>query len=533
MANVFLSYARTNAALAERVADVVRAAGRTIWFDRELPAHRPYGDVIASELEAADCVIVLWSHAAAESQWVRSEADRARETNKLVQARLDDTRLPMPFDQMQCVDLAGWRGGRSHPGWAQLWRSVEALIAGGAPATPAPPAPPTSPNRRLVIGGAAAAALTAGGGYFWTHRGRSQLKLDPAVMAVMQQAKLALYQTTPEGQNQAIGLFRQVIDSHPDTADAWGGLSISYAWSSHYRSASEAGALRDRARDAARQALSLDPQNARAMVGEGMAQPFIGNWQRIGTALRRASALDPHGDIVSVFLAIFLLATGRPREAALRLGELKNSEPTPAIYFTQATALWAAGQIEALDSLLVKALQLYPTHYALWFTRFYSFMFGGRTAEALAMTADLAHRPSNIEPSEIEAVADIARAIQTPSPASADAISRTWMKRAHDGVGLAENAAQFMAALGRIDDAFTVLRAYYFSEGFDCGEVRFARSAGSATPHDDRLTTFLFNPAMKPVRADPRFTALVDRLGLTAYWRASKEWPDHWKKAPR
>ena len=101
------------------------------------------------------------------------------------------------------------------------------------------------------------------------------------------------------------------------------------------------------------------------------------------------------------------------------------------------------------------------------------------------------------------------------------------MGRAHHGAGYAENAAQFMASLGQADAAFEVLRAYYFSEGFDCGEVRFESSIGSFTPRNDRQTGLLFNPAIAPLRSDPRFAKLMNDLHLTDYWRQSGVQPDY------
>jgi len=60
--------------------------------------------VIEERLAAAKAVLVLWSDEAVKSQWVRAEANRAREDNKLVQLSLDGARLPLPFDQIQCAD---------------------------------------------------------------------------------------------------------------------------------------------------------------------------------------------------------------------------------------------------------------------------------------------------------------------------------------------------------------------------------------------------------------------------------------------
>jgi len=119
MADVFVSYARSDEPQAERVATALRAEGYQVWRDDELPAHRAYADVIEERLNGAKAVMVLWSAESSRSQWVRAEADAARSAGKMVQATLDRTIPPMPFNQVQCADLSDWNGdpnkiGRAH-----------------------------------------------------------------------------------------------------------------------------------------------------------------------------------------------------------------------------------------------------------------------------------------------------------------------------------------------------------------------------------------------------------------------------------
>jgi adenylate cyclase len=130
MADIFLSYARTSAEAAARVAAELRGQGYSVWFDEELPAHRAYADVIAAELDAAGAVLVLWSEAAVQSQWVRSEANRAREKGNLVQARVDAVRLPMPFDQIQCAELQVSSESLDSGAWKSITAAIGALIRG-------------------------------------------------------------------------------------------------------------------------------------------------------------------------------------------------------------------------------------------------------------------------------------------------------------------------------------------------------------------------------------------------------------------
>lgn len=129
MSDVFLSYARPDEPQARLVAETLRANGYRVWRDDELPAHRAYADVIQERLKAAKAVVALWSENAAKSQWVRAEADEARSSGRLVQATLDGTVPPIPFNQIQCADLSAWQGDTSAPGWSKIAASVEALAA--------------------------------------------------------------------------------------------------------------------------------------------------------------------------------------------------------------------------------------------------------------------------------------------------------------------------------------------------------------------------------------------------------------------
>src|SRR5215831_1578895 len=135
MSDVFISYARPAEAQARQIAEALRAVGYGVWRDDELPAHRDYSEVIEERLRAAKAVVVVWSAEAVKSQWVRAEADIAREAGTLVQLTLDQAPLPMPFNRIQCADLAGWSGAPDHAGWKKVAASVAELV-GSAGAKP-------------------------------------------------------------------------------------------------------------------------------------------------------------------------------------------------------------------------------------------------------------------------------------------------------------------------------------------------------------------------------------------------------------
>jgi len=153
MSDVFISYARSTARQAQAVGEALHALGYSVWRDDDLPSHGAYSDVIEEQLISAKAVVVIWSTEAVKSQWVRSEADRARSDDKLVQVAVDRAKLPMPFDQIQCLDLSGWTGEANHAAWSKVVASVAQVVGGAAPAggqavaaTSAPPPLPDKPS---------------------------------------------------------------------------------------------------------------------------------------------------------------------------------------------------------------------------------------------------------------------------------------------------------------------------------------------------------------------------------------------------
>jgi adenylate cyclase len=140
MSEVFISYAHSTGRQARGAADALRALGYSVWLDDDLPAHRAFSAEIEQQLAEAKAALVIWSAEAARSHWVLSEANRAREGDKLVQLTIDGARLPMPFDQIQCADLSGWSGEGEHPAWSKVAASIEDLVRGAGPSAVTRPA---------------------------------------------------------------------------------------------------------------------------------------------------------------------------------------------------------------------------------------------------------------------------------------------------------------------------------------------------------------------------------------------------------
>jgi len=151
MSSIFISYARSSESQARQIAELLRAQGYGVWRDDELPAHRAYAEVIAERLQDAQAVLVLWSADAARSEWVQSEADRARHGRKLVQLSLDGCALPMPFDRIQCADLTDWRGDIEAPGWRKVLQSLAQLAGDASPGASVAATPARAPALSICV----------------------------------------------------------------------------------------------------------------------------------------------------------------------------------------------------------------------------------------------------------------------------------------------------------------------------------------------------------------------------------------------
>lgn len=153
MVDVFISYSRENQDRVSLIAERVAALGYDIWWDEELPPHKSYGDVITEKISMAKAAIVVWSRSAVASEWVRAEADVARNQKKLIQTALDEVMPPMPFNQIQFADLQDWNGEDDHRGWRKVKASLEELCGPSAATTPratAYPMPHDPPPREAV-----------------------------------------------------------------------------------------------------------------------------------------------------------------------------------------------------------------------------------------------------------------------------------------------------------------------------------------------------------------------------------------------
>jgi adenylate cyclase len=128
MADVFVSYSRSDKARVAPLVAAIQAKGWSVWWDPAIDAGQQFDDQIDAELQAASAVLVVWTPTSVASRWVRGEARDAAERGILVPARFEDARLPIDVRAIQTTDLDRWGEDPASAPFQDLLRSLESVI---------------------------------------------------------------------------------------------------------------------------------------------------------------------------------------------------------------------------------------------------------------------------------------------------------------------------------------------------------------------------------------------------------------------
>jgi TIR domain/Sel1 repeat len=109
--DIFLSYAREDAARIRPLVSALEAEGWTTFWDKKIPPAETWRSYIGLRLRSASVVIVVWSEYSIQSDWVITEAEDAHKRRALIPTLIDAVEAPLGLNQIQAADLVEWMAG--------------------------------------------------------------------------------------------------------------------------------------------------------------------------------------------------------------------------------------------------------------------------------------------------------------------------------------------------------------------------------------------------------------------------------------
>jgi tetratricopeptide (TPR) repeat protein len=323
----------------------------------------------------------------------------------------------------------------------------------------------------------------------------AQLSRAPAVgtqaFDAYARGRMLLERAGPGDSDAAMAAFESTIKLDPSFAPAYAALAKTYhdaaigghtSWLAHM----------ERARTEANKALALDPTLAEAHVVLAQAAFHVDwDWNGAARAYAKAIALNPSDDYARQCYSHFLAARGELTAARQELEDARRVNPLSETNDIELVPLLQYERRFAEAETLARSVLVRPFQVNTQLGRIYSAT--GRFDEAIAQFEQLrASRIGNHPYVDAEIASAHAGAGRT---AEAEAILERMLERSRAEEVPPELFALVYARLGDADQAFHHLDA-------------------AVAARSTRILWTKVDPRWDPLRADPRFGALIRRLGL-------------------
>lgn len=381
---------------------------------------------------------------------------------------------------------------------------------------------PRSISRRSILIGAAAVGTVALGGV-----AVMKAQKDPEVEQWLRNADRKLRDQYPGSGLEAAGLVGQVLQREPENAEALGLLALAH------RAMAEGGSRADvpghiaSGMEAADRALAIDPDEGNALTAKATLRPEFGNWSSVETRLRHALSRQPDNVHAAMYLTMLLQQVGRAEESERWNQRVIEIDPlTPVPQFRRGLKEWIFGRDDRAYLVIDRAFQTWPRHPAVWTSRLYIYTFTGRARDASAMLDEGVERPPGFGDALTDYFRVMVRAFDTQSSADRERARQELADLSSSALPFAITGIMGLSKLGFLDEAFAVADGAYLGTGPYRGKLW--NDVGDPQVSDQywARTMNLFTPAALPMRLDPRFEGLCDRMGLQRYWSATGTRPD-------
>lgn len=133
MSDIFVSYASEDRDRVAPLVDALLDCGWTVWWDRELRTGVRFEREIADAIDAASCVVVVWSQNSVASDWVATEAGEGLERRILVPVQIEDVKPPLIYRRLHTTNLVDWPSDPAGPEFDRLLLSIRGLVGDPKP----------------------------------------------------------------------------------------------------------------------------------------------------------------------------------------------------------------------------------------------------------------------------------------------------------------------------------------------------------------------------------------------------------------
>lgn len=312
----------------------------------------------------------------------------------------------------------------------------------------------------------------------------------PDVVDAYLRGRYAYLSLSSEGLETAARLYRQALDDDPAFAPAWIGLALATTAQAFISNASPD--VLPKARDAAQRALALDPTLTEASsIISYVALYWDWDFAGAGKALGEAIRVDPDSPMVRHAYADYLMVTG---DAAGSLEQVRGMfRLDPAFWPARGIFLYHAHAARHYDEVIKEGRELarlFPGRRELHYRVGLALWLLARRDEAVDEWAQF------LGPAGASTVSEMRQALRRgDANAVLSRLADVFASRARQGQQGAFAPASLYAAAGDAANAFRWL---------DQGYAR--REPG--------LLHIVADPLFDPIRPDPRFDALLRRIGI-------------------
>jgi TolB-like protein/Flp pilus assembly protein TadD len=296
----------------------------------------------------------------------------------------------------------------------------------------------------------------------------------------------------PDVQKRAIAYFKQAIAKDAKYALPWAEMSDS--WLELVIFGDRDPATFSAAETAAKQALQADETLSEAHVSLANVLVVKRDWAAADREFKRAIELDPRNTKALLDYATKDLAlTDRLPQAIEQTDRALILDPvSPDVNGLRALVLICARRYDEAIQQARKSLEMHPQDIGVQNLLGRAYVQKGMLPQAVAEF----HKAEELGVRRAHWAASMAELyVKSGRRAEAEKMLATWSSRPSQEFGHAESMAMIYAGLGKKDEAFQWLNQAY-------------------REHWDRLPWIKIEPEYDSLRDDPRFSALLDKMGL-------------------